>query len=145
MFKFKLQKALEVKEREEDKIKKELSENLEILKIEENKLESINIEIENTMISYSEIKKGILNISLMNSFEIFLRKLKVDKEKQVNNLISLEEKIQEIKDKFLEIRKEKKIFEKLKEKTYEKYLVEEIKKEQKFIDELSNTMYNRRK
>jgi len=44
----------------------------------------------------------------------------------------------------VEARKERKILEKLKEKKHEIYKQEELKKEQKFIDELSNSMYNRR-
>ena len=145
MFKFKLQKALEIKIKEENEERKNLNEKQQLLKKEIEKLEEINENIKNIIASYSESKKGSLNISLMQSYENFLKKLKGEKESQVDIIDLVERKVEEAKDIFLEKRKERKIFEKLKEKRYEAFVKEELKKEQKFIDELSTSIYNRRR
>lgn len=145
MFKFKLQKALEIKIKEENEERKNLNEKQQLLKKEIEKLEEINGNIKNIIASYSESKKGSLNISLMQSYENFLKKLKGEKENQIDIIELVEKKVEEAKNLFLEKRKERKIFEKLKEKRYEAFVKEELRKEQKFIDELSTSIYNRRR
>ncbi len=145
MFKFKLQKALEIKEKEEEEKRVELLEKQKILEKELEKLSGIEDEIGKTLDSYSKSKNGSLDINTMLSFENFLRKLKENKKDQIEIVDLYRNKVEECKDNFLEARKEKKIFEKLKEKSYEKYMEESLREEQKFIDELSSNMYNRRR
>ena len=48
-------------------------------------------------------------------------------------------------DTSIKARKEKKILEKLKQKKLDIYKLEKLKEEQKFIDEVSNSMYNNRR
>lgn len=145
MFKFKLQKALEIKEKEEEEKRIELLEKQKILERELGKLSEIEDEITKTLDSYSMSKNGSLDINTMLSYENFLKKLKGNKESQVEVVKLYKNKVEECKENFLEARKDKKIFEKLKEKSYEKYMEESLREEQKFIDELSSNMYNRRR
>lgn len=145
MFKFKLQKALEIKEKEEEEKRIELLEKQKILERELGKLSEIEDEITKTLDSYSMSKNGSLDINTMLSYENFLKKLKGNKESQIEIVELYKNRVEECKENFLEARKDKKIFEKLKEKSYEKYMEESLREEQKFIDELSSNMYNRRR
>lgn len=145
MFKFKLQKALDIKIQEEDLKRKELTDKQQLLENEKEKLNQINNKIIEMIHSYSKNKTGSLNIALMNSYENFIRKLKLEKEDQIDIVDLVEKKVEEAKNMFLEVRKERKIFEKLKEKRYENFMKEELKKEQNFIDELSTSIFNRRR
>lgn len=145
MFKFKFQKALEVKEKEEDEKRINFLEKKNLLEREEKKLEKIRVKIHETLVSYEKTKQGRLDINTMNSYEAYIKSLK-DKKSEQRELVELVEKrLEESKEEYFEARKERKVFEKLKEKSYEKYREKVLKEEQKFIDELSTSMFNRRK
>lgn len=144
MFKFRYQKALEHQIRLEDESREKLIfERLEKTKEEEN-LEKIEIEMRETLIKYQKSKQGRFDIRTLLSYENYINKIKKSKENQVDKINQIDRKIENLQKEFMEIRQEKKKFEKLKEKAQEEYVMESEKKEQSFIDDLSNSMYNRR-
>ncbi|BDU50479.1 flagellar export protein FliJ [Haliovirga abyssi] len=145
MFKFRFQKALEFKQKEEDIIKDELKQKRYELNILQEKLIEVENEIKIFMKKYSEMKQNRINIMMIKNYDSFLLRLKKKKEISEINIKEKEKEIEKSEELYFEKRKEKKTFEKLKEKYFERYKEEEIKKEQKFIDEISNNMYNRRK
>ena len=144
MFKFRYQKALEHQIRLEDESREKLIfERMEKTKQEEN-LEKIEIEMKETLFKYQKSKQGRFDIRTLLSYENYINKIKKNKESQLNKINEIDEKIENLQKEFMEIRQEKKKFEKLKEKAQEEYVMETEKKEQSFIDDLSNSMYNRR-
>lgn len=80
-------------------------------------------------------KRGIsiLEIRNINQYLLFL-------DKKINTLrfeiSSLESNLNQKRLEYLELQKERKTFEKLKEKDYEKYLYNEKKEEEKMIDQI---------
>lgn len=144
MFIFRLQKALEYRIEEEERLKKEFLLKKNTLDTEKEKLHLLELEILKTIEKFNGLRFGILNPLNLKNYEAYLKKIKSDKEKQNKLVENCRRILEEAKEAFIEARKEKKILEKLKEKKYELYKQQEMKKEQKFIDELSNSMYNRR-
>lgn len=144
MFVFRLQKALEYRIEEEEKFKKEFLLKKNTLDLEKEKLHLAELEIVNTIHKFNDLRKGTLNALSLKNYESYLKKIKDNKLKQEKVVENWKRIVEEAKEVFIEARKEKKILEKLKEKKYEIYKQDELKKEQKFVDELSNSMYNRR-
>lgn len=144
MFIFRLQKALEYRIEEEEKFKKEFLLKKNTLDLEKEKLHLAELEIVNTIHKFNDLRKGSLNAFSLRNYESYLKTIKDNKAKQEKTVENWRRIVEEAKDVFIEARKEKKILEKLKEKKYEIYKEDLLKNEQKFIDELSNSMYNRR-
>lgn len=144
MFKFRLQKALEHRVEEEDRLKKEFLVKKNRLDSEKEILLQKEKLIEETIHKFNSIRMGSLNALSLRNYETYLKKIKQEKLVQEEVLDQWRKITEEAKELFVEARKERKILEKLKEKKHEIYKQEELKNEQKFIDELSNSMYNRR-
>lgn len=144
MFVFRLEKALEHRAEEEERLKKEFLLKKNRLDNEKEILRRKEKLIEETIHKFNDLRFGILNPISLRNYEIYLKRLKNEKTEQIAVVEHWREITEEAKDVFVEARKEKKVLEKLREKKLEIYKQEEIKKEQKFIDELSNSMYNRR-
>lgn len=144
MFIFRLQKALEHRVDEEDRLKKEFLLKKNRLDLEKEILLKKSILIDETIHNFDNIRKGNINPSQLVNYETYLKKIKNDKIIQEGIVEEWRRVTEQAKDNFVEARKERKVLEKLKEKKYELYKLEQIKNEQKFIDELSNSMYNRR-
>lgn len=145
MFVFRLQKALEHREEEEDRLKKEFLLKKNRLDQEKEILVEINELIDKTIHQFNSLRVGNLNPISLKNYETYLKKIKNDKNTQEGIVSEWRRVTEQAKDKFIEGRKEKKVLEKLKEKKLEIYKLEKIKEEQKFIDELSNSMYNNRR
>lgn len=145
MFIFRLQKALEHREEEEDRLKKEFLLKKNRLDQEKEILVEINELIDNTIHQFNSLRVGNINPISLKNYETYLKKIKKDKSTQEGVVSEWRRITEQAKDKFIEGRKEKKVLEKLKEKKLEIYKLEKIKEEQKFIDELSNSMYNNRR
>lgn len=144
MFIFRLQKALEHRVDEEDRFKKEFLLKKNRLDLEKEILIQKNALIDETVHNFNSLRVGNLDPRQLVNYESYLKKIKNDKTIQIGVVEEWRRVTEQAKDDFVEARKERKVLEKLKEKKYELYKLEEIKNEQKFIDELSNSMYNRR-
>lgn len=145
MFKFRFEKALEHKIKEEKKAQEDFLKKKAQKEHEEERLIEIDNEISKLLSDYEDSKKGRLDINLMLSYEKFIKSMKFKRVEQLDLIDAAIMRMTKAQDSFIELRKERKIFEKLKEKQKETYDKEELKKEQKLIDELSNNMYNRRR
>lgn len=144
MFIFKFQKALEFKQKEEDAAQREYQKSLDLLEREQNKLKEIKNSIDETLKKYENSKKGRIDIKQLTFFESYLNRLKTDYLNQDEICEILKKKTQHLFENFLELRKERKILVKLKEKQFADYEEKERKDEAKMLDELSNNMFNRR-
>ena len=135
-FKFKLQTFLNVKEQIEKSIKIELG--IAVQKFERQKtiLKEIKHEIENQEKDYrEEAISGVTLSSLRNRIEYIhvMRENEISQKQRVN-----EEKINvdKIRERLIEIMKEKKVLEKLKEKELALFKKEQEKAAQLLVDEL---------
>ena len=145
MFIFRLQKALDHREEEEDRLRKEFLLKKNRLDQEKEVLNEIIQLIDVTIHKFNSIRMGNLNPVSLKNYESYLKKIKNDKTVQEGIIREWHRLTEQAKDNLIEARKEKKILEKLKQKKLDIYKLEKLKEEQKFIDELSNSMYNNRR
>lgn len=135
-FKFKYENLLNLVEKKEDDIKNALSCAYNELHLEEEKLYALEKEVNN----YSSILKDKSNngckLSTLKNIDDYIKTVHLKIKIQNDKIAEKKEKIQFIKDKLIEISKEKKIFEKLKEKKFEEYKTFLKLEEDKIIDQL---------
>lgn len=135
-FRFKLQRVLDLKLKQEDEKKNQIATLMQAIKTKEDELEALINEKKQKEFSLNDNRKrgiSILEIRNINQYLLFL-------DKKINTLrfeiSSLESNLNQKRLEYLELQKERKTFEKLKEKDYEKYLYNEKKEEEKMIDQI---------
>ncbi|WP_347450848.1 flagellar export protein FliJ [Acetoanaerobium noterae] len=135
-FRFKLQRVLDLKLKQEDEKKNQIATLIQAIKTKEDELEALISEKKQKEFSLNDNRKrgiSILEIRNINQYLLFL-------DKKINTLrfeiSSLESNLNQKRLEYLELQKERKTFEKLKEKDYEKYLYNEKKEEEKMIDQI---------
>ena len=135
-FRFKLQRVLDLKLKQEDEKKNQIATLMQAIKTKEDELEALISEKKQKEFSLNDNRKrgiSILEIRNINQYLLFL-------DKKINTLrfeiSSLESNLNQKRLEYLELQKETKTFEKLKEKDYEKYLYNEKKEEEKMIDQI---------
>lgn len=143
-FNFRLQKILDIKEKEEDDRKNAAS-------IANKKVEIANMELGDLLEEYKlKGQERVLKISdgsqlsevlEINGYIDYLGKA-IDKKKI--EIKKLEQEADERKDEYLESRKTRKTYDNLKEKTYQRFLQEEQKEEAKVIDQIVSYNYTKK-
>ena len=143
-FKFKLETVLNVKEKKEEQLKHELL-KLQALRIQEEQLlaEAKEKRAYISMEKSNENKKGT-DIQSLIHFEQYLGVLlrKIDDTKK--NIKVLEKKADIKREEVVEASREKKVFEKLKEKQFGEFLKVVNENEQKVLDEMAVSKFNRK-
>lgn len=143
-FIFKLETVLNVKERREEQLKHELM-KLQALKIQEEQLLG-EVKEKRAYISRqkSDENKQGTDIQNLIYFEQYLGVLlkKIDDTKK--SIKVLEEKADIKRVEVVEASREKKVFEKLKEKQFGEFQRIVIQNEQKVLDEMAVTRFNRK-
>lgn len=114
---------------------------------ERTEIEKLNIMKEQRIIfikKYEENTRGRLDIKMLTDYSNYLVIIEKEIEQQQKKIEELSLQVEKLQGEYFESVKERKIFDKLKEKEKDKYTEEEAKNEQKLIDEISNNLYNRR-
>lgn len=140
-FVFKLQTALDIKVRNEDRQKEELQiktkiymDNLQILKNYENKLLEAqdNVrEMQQQRVDYFRINFCLEYINILNE--------RINNQKNV--VEECRKEMEAARAKLLILMKERKVIEKLKERHYREYIRESLREEQKLIDEMATISF----
>jgi flagellar protein FliJ len=145
MFRFKFQKAFEYKLEIEEDAKYNLLKKREKEEEEKKKLEDILKKEKEFIIEYEKIKIGRLDVNKMIEYQSYFEVIEKEKKNQREYLQKVSLEVIKLQEDYFEARKERKIFDKLKEKAEEEYKKEELKKEQNIMDEISNNIFNRRR
>lgn len=135
-YKFKFQRILDVKENQEENKKNQIAEvraKIAELDSKVNELEMMKQDWSNSLKNSLDKGLTIKEIREAKQYEeaIDKRIIQVKKEIEVQEII-LEKKREE----YLELRKEKKSFESLKEKDFDRHKYEEMKKEEALVDQI---------
>ena len=135
-FNFKLQNLLDIKEKLENQKKNELAQAIEKLNKYKKQKEDVEFEKKNIL---NEMKQSIERkisadgIKKANDYMVFLKKVLIQIEKNIN----ISEKVVDKKrEELMKIISERKTYEALKEKALEEFIKEENMKEQKILDEI---------
>ncbi len=142
-FIFNMQGLLNIKEKLEEQSKTEYGKALTRLEQEKSILLNLKNKKQENILSFREsINKGVKPnyIDNINKYISFIDK-KI--EEQMENINKAKEIVEEKRLALLEAMKERKVLETLKEKEKENYFKEELKNEQKIIDEIVSYKYNK--
>lgn len=137
-FKFRLQKVLDIKQKEEESIKIRLQKELSNKKNIEEMLFRYNLEKEKGMYEFAEsILEKKIKLNYISRLDGKIQGCKV-------NLLKVEENIRGVRSELLECTKELKAMEKLKDKKYREYMDEINRIEQIQNDEFALSSFIKR-
>jgi flagellar protein FliJ len=143
-FQFKFETVLKVKEKKEEALKHELM-KLQALKIEQKQLLARIDEEKNAMFREkgSEKERGT-NIQQLQYFERYIAVLHHQIDLTNKKIAELEGRVVDKRHEVVEASREKKTFERLKEKHFTGFKKMVIDNEQKQLDEMAISKYNRK-
>ena len=142
-FVFNMQGLLNIKEKLEEQSKTEYGKALNKLEKEKNILLNLENSKKQNIVNFREsINKGV-KPNYIKNINQFISLIDKKIEEQIENINKAEEIVEQKRLILLNAMKERKVFEALKEKEKENYFREELKKEQKIIDEIVSYKYNK--
>ncbi len=133
-YKYKFQNLLNYKDTVETLKKSEYGKAINILREEENILEAYSLEKEKVLEQIED--KNRMSIRDLRMYNNYLYKVNNDIENQNVIVLNSRRDVEKAQENLILATQEKKTFEKLKEKHFEEFLIEEKKKEDKLIDEI---------
>jgi len=141
MFKFRLDPLIAIRDNRLKECQRELAQAYEARQILEKDLQEIDRQLEEGIVTVRSVIQPGLTVNLQSLIgfrrqEMFLR---ASQEELMEKIKMVDEEIEIRLAAVVEANKELKIIEKLKEKRYEKYLVEENKAEMKMMDEIAGS------
>ena len=138
-FEFRLQKVMETTRAREELQKRELGLALGDLARNETLLVSMIDHLEEEVAQFAGRKvKGSIRVSALAQYASYTDSLLTEINRQRQEIKKLARVVDEHREKLLEITKDKKILERLKEKRFEEYRRKLRQVEQKFMDEISS-------
>ncbi len=141
-FQFKFETVLRVKEKKEEKLKKELF-KLHALQLEQHQILE-KIKEEKTKVSNDKSNATVADIQSLIFFEQYLSLLRKQIDDIKNKIHELQNQIDDKRDEVIQASKEKKTFERLKTHHLNEYNKIIISNEQKVLDEIAVNKYNRK-
>jgi len=145
-FKYKLQSILNIKEKIEEEEKEKLSKLLFEKANEEAVLQHLK---DRKFQSQEEMKakqlQGAMDMEELKRYEAHLKKMEFLIQNQVLRIRELDMKIEQQRQVVIKATQERKMFDKLKEKHKDRFMVEQDREERKFIDELAISRFQRDK
>jgi len=137
---FEFEDLLNIKIQKEDNIKNQLSKENKVLEKKKNELNRL-LDLKEEELNNFNNKGKSLKVSDIEVFYTYIDNLEEKIKLKKSNINMLETKIEKIREKLIEISKEKQIFEKIREEEYEEYKKELQKDELKTNDEIVNYKY----
>lgn len=140
-FRFPMQNILNMKEKLEEQAKNEYGQANARLLAEEKKLEHLNNRLEDARLQLKNVLREVLSMTEIHKRENAVVILKGYVKQQQLVVKRCEKEVEIAREKLTEAMKERKIFEKLREKSFDEFMKEEGRKEQKEVDELMSYRY----
>lgn len=140
-FRFPMQNILNMKEKLEEQAKNEYGQANARLLAEEKKLEQLNNRLEAARLQLKNVLVEILSMTEIHKRENAIVILKGYVKQQQLVVKRCEKEVEIAREKLTEAMKERKIFEKLREKAFDEFIKEEGSREQKEVDELMSYRY----
>ncbi len=140
-FRFPMQNILNMKEKLEEQAKNEYGQANARLLAEEKKLEQLNNRLEDARLQLKNVLREVLSMTEIHKRENAVVILKGYVKQQQLVVKRCEKEVEIAREKLTEAMKERKIFEKLREKAFDEFMKEEGRREQKEVDELMSYRY----
>ena len=135
-FIFRFNTVLNVKEKIEDDRKNKLGISMQKLAVEQNRLDKLSFKKDDLIDSLNERMQNTIKIEELRNFSYNLDMMQGIIDKQAETVEQSELEAENRRKDLIEASKQKKVFEKLKEKDYEKHRYEQLKKEHALTDEI---------
>lgn len=143
-FKFKLQTLLNLKHQLEESKKNEMGQLARRLEEEKRLYKKIEEDRENYIKMFSDESQKGMTVSKIRDLNRFISVLKERLNKQQENVNLASENVEKCREELIQIVKEREMLEKLKEKKFQQYIREELRKEQLMSDEVAGFRYMNR-
>lgn len=144
-FKFRMEQILNIKKQLENSIKNELANALRIIEKEKEELKNLQNQQKEYIKGIKESMLNGTNVQRLREFNVFIASLETrinNQKKVVNDVEIVADKIRE---KLVQIVKEKKILELLKDKRLQEYKLSEQRKNELTLGEVASYKYIKRK
>ena len=140
-FIFKLQSVLNLRKQKEDNIKNELGIAIQRLEQEKRSLSELENTLDATVREFNE-KTRKTTVHELIEYNEYLSLLNSRIKSQKDNVNNAAQYVDKVREELVKAVKDRKILEKLKERHYEEFLLEQKKLEQKTNDEIVSYNYN---
>lgn len=140
-FIFKLQSVLNLRRQKEDNIKNELGIAIQRLEKEKRSLSELENTLDATVREFNE-KTRKTTVHELIEYNEYLSLLNSRIKSQKDNVNNAAQYVDKVREELVKAVKDRKILEKLKERHYEEFLLEQKKLEQKTNDEIVSYNYN---
>ncbi len=140
-FLFPMQNILEMKEKLEEQAKNEYGQANARLLSEQEKLEQLEVRLEGAELKLKDVLYETLSVTEIRKREDALEIIKTYVKQQLLIVKFCEKEVEAARERLTEAMKQRKIFEKLREKAFEEFVKEEGRREQKEVDELMSYKY----
>ncbi len=145
-FKFKLQKLLEIREAIEKEVKNELARLVSFQNMERTKQQELNDNIERMRLKFQErMRKGDYSINEGIYFEKFVDLSYRAIDAAEKRIMQMEPEVDAVRQKLINVSKERKVVEKMKERKLKEYNYELNREIAKENDDLNQKIYLRKK
>jgi flagellar protein FliJ len=134
-FKFRLQRVLEVREKEEDEKKNRFAEITKKLQEEHKRLDSLHSDMEEVKTRKNKLASQNIKVDQLLSYSYYMENLKQNIEKQHNIVEKSEKEMENARVELLEAAKDKQVLEKIKDKNFEDYKYGLKREEDKMTDQ----------
>lgn len=136
VFKFRLQTFLNLKEQFEKNARNELGLAVKKLEEEKSKLYSIMQQTDLEAEAFKKACTGAIRPEKIKEHKYYLEHLKKEAQRQEANVKKQQQNVDKIRERLVEIMRERKVLENLKEKEFQEYKKQEEMQEQLRVDEL---------
>ncbi|MCM1246486.1 MAG: flagellar export protein FliJ [Roseburia sp.] len=140
-FRFPMQNILNMKEKLEEQAKNEYGQANARLLREQEKLDELTARLEDAKQKLRDVLQEMLSVKEIRRKEDAVEIIKTYVMQQFLIVRRCEKEVEIARERLREAMKERKIFEKLREKAFEEFMKEEGRKEQKEVDELMSYKY----
>lgn len=141
-FRFRLQRVLDAKESEEKQQQRRLGEALEQVVKAENRLDELFSQLSETRKRQAEMVSGSMKAGEAMMMHNWQMQLKKEVSAQRQDLVKLNSIAEKIRNELLELSKEKRVLEKLREKQWEEYKKQDLTAQQNMLDDIGNRNAN---
>ena len=143
-FRYSMQSILNIKLKLETQAKQEFSAARAALDREEEKLQALCDRKDGYAQAGEALLSGVLDLRAIEENREAIRCMEVFIVQQQGNVEAAERNLEKVREKLAEVMMERKTHDKLKEKAFEEFLMEEKRQESKEIDQLTSYTYGQR-
>jgi flagellar FliJ protein len=140
-FRFQLQALLDFRTRKEDELRRGLGELERIMQAEQETLLELERDLQEAAAHYDEPESNDVDLERAKLYRGYYRWLCCRIEDQQQVISELEEELRAQRDKVVEAMRDRKVVQSLRDSQFERFRLDELRKEQAFLDDLATSRH----